>query len=122
VLISNGVELQPFLPSVFSHSKIPAAYPFTRVNPPSPFNIYYSWSDPADDQIFYDAIQTSAKYLQKIAAQEHPDVLGYPKYPHWAIYGTPVEEIYGPNLPKLRSIKRKYDPHNLMGLAGGWKF
>jgi len=45
-----------------------------------------------------------------------------------ALYGnyvdanTPLVDIYGDNLPRLRALKAKIDPHNVMGLAGGFKF
>jgi len=37
-------------------------------------------------------------------------------------YNTPLEDIYGDNLPALRALKAKIDPKNVMGLAGGFKF
>lgn len=43
-------------------------------------------------------------------------------YPNYATYDTPLEDIYGSHLPRLRSLKLKVDPQNVMGLAGGWKF
>ena len=49
-------------------------------------------------------------------------VLDAPKYPNYAITGTPLEEMYGANVPKLRALKILVDPTNVMGLAGGWKF
>jgi len=35
---------------------------------------------------------------------------------------TPLVDIYGENLPRLRALKAKVDPENVMGLAGGFKF
>jgi hypothetical protein len=32
---------------------------------------------------------------------------------------TPLEAMYG---ERLREIKKRYDPEDVMGLAGGWKF
>jgi len=29
--------------------------------------------------------------------------------------------MYAENLERLRAIRRRYDPGNVMGLAGGWK-
>jgi hypothetical protein len=34
---------------------------------------------------------------------------------------TPLEDLYGDNLPGLRAIKHAVDPENVMGLAGGFK-
>ena len=35
---------------------------------------------------------------------------------------TPLVDIYGDNLRPLQELKRKVDPDNIMGLAGGFKF
>jgi len=43
-------------------------------------------------------------------------------YMNHALFGTPLEDIYGGNLPRLRSIKAKIDPERVMDLAGGLKF
>jgi hypothetical protein len=42
-------------------------------------------------------------------------------YPNYALFDTPLERIYGVNLPKLHAIKKAVDPENVMGLAGGFK-
>jgi Berberine and berberine like len=44
------------------------------------------------------------------------------KYPNYALFGTPLEDIYGGNVKKLRRIRAAIDPEDVMGLAGGWKF
>lgn len=44
------------------------------------------------------------------------------KYVNYALFGTPLEEIYGGNVERLRMIKAAIDPEDVMGLAGGWKF
>ena len=43
-------------------------------------------------------------------------------YVNYALFGTPLEAMYGEHLGRLREIKKKYDPEDVMGLAGGWKF
>ena len=48
-------------------------------------------------------------------------VNGAPVYPNYAIYDTPLENLYGGNLAALRSLKTAVDPGNVMGLAGGFK-
>lgn len=49
-------------------------------------------------------------------------VLGTSKYTNYAMYDTPLGDIYGQNVPRLQSIKKAVDPQNVMGLAGGFKF
>lgn len=34
---------------------------------------------------------------------------------------TPVEKVFGGSLPRLRELKKKYDPKGVMNLTGGWK-
>jgi len=44
------------------------------------------------------------------------------RYPNYALYGTPLEQMYGKNVERLRKIKKKYDPFHVMELTGGFKF
>lgn len=44
-----------------------------------------------------------------------------PHYPNYAIYSTPLSEIWGTSLSVLTTLKETYDPNDVMGLAGGWK-
>ena len=43
-------------------------------------------------------------------------------YGNYALADTPLEAMYGTNVKRLTSIKKKVDPQNVMGLAGGFKF
>lgn len=43
-------------------------------------------------------------------------------YPNYASFDTPTSLLFGPNLPKLRSIQHKYDPKGVTDLTSGWKF
>jgi hypothetical protein len=44
------------------------------------------------------------------------------RYVNYALFGTPLEDIYGGNVERLRKIRAAIDPEDVMGLAGGWKF
>jgi len=63
------------------------------------------------------AIRESACRLQQLSGTSKA-----PLYPNYAIYDTPLEMIYGANLPRLCSLQQCVDPDNVMGLAGGFKF
>jgi hypothetical protein len=43
-------------------------------------------------------------------------------YPNYALFGRPLEDMYGENVERLRKIRAVIDPDNVMGLSGGWKF
>ena len=43
-------------------------------------------------------------------------------YVNYALFGTPLEDMYGANVPRLHKIRAEIDPEDVMGLAGGFKF
>ena len=73
--------------------------------------------------MFAAAVEESANRLSVVAKAEgllldHPKAL----YGNYVDANTPLVDIYGDNLPKLRALKAKIDPNNVMGLAGGFRF
>ncbi|EIN13665.1 FAD-binding domain-containing protein [Punctularia strigosozonata HHB-11173 SS5] len=118
-------SVEPFLPSILSHNTSPSAYPPRRDVVYLPTSITFGWTDPSQDSLFIDSIMQTYRTLRIKAAAEGQPVTpaeGYAKYGNYAIASTPLEQIYGDNLPELQRIKRTYDPDNVMGLTGGWKF
>ncbi|KAL6301066.1 FAD-binding domain-containing protein [Sparassis latifolia] len=118
-LISYDVE--PFLPNILTHGG-PSAFPPTRSERYLPLNLYYSWTLPTSDDAMYDVLVKSADTITNAAIAEGQDIPGAALYPNYALYGTAVEKMYGDNAGTLAALKAKYDPENVMGLAGGWKF
>ncbi|KAI9458759.1 hypothetical protein HD554DRAFT_2207065 [Boletus coccyginus] len=116
-LLSYDVE--PFLPTLLDHNTTPSAYPPDRTQGFFPLNIYYAWLLPETDQDVYDAIRTSARTLQAHATDE--GIANAVVYPNYAIFNTPLEDLYGTNLPRLQAIKAAVDPEDVMGHAGGFK-
>ncbi|TFY59437.1 hypothetical protein EVG20_g7794 [Dentipellis fragilis] len=103
---------ETFLPNMFSHSG-PSAYPPSRSPTLLPINLYVAWTDPGADKIMHDALATSGKNMTET---------GEALYTNYALGDVPLKAIYGDNVERLRAIKRRYDPKNVMGLAGGYKF
>jgi hypothetical protein len=115
-------DVEPFLPSLFSHNTAPTAYPPTRSKGLLPLNLYFAWTDPLSDRAFQKAIRESTAFLKAQALAGGQDVEKAPVYGNYAIFDTPLKDIYGNNVPRLRRIKETYDPQDVMGLAGGYKF
>ncbi|KAF5337661.1 hypothetical protein D9758_012993 [Tetrapyrgos nigripes] len=113
-------DIEPFLPSILS-SSASSAWPPTRDTAFLPQNIAFLWLDPSQDEDFFDAARQSAEQIKRVALAEGQKVEGASPYPNYAIFDTPVELIYGDNLSRMRSIKAKVDPNNVMGLTGGFK-
>ena len=115
-------DVEPFLPSLFSHNTAPTAYPPIRSKPLLPLNLYFAWTNPLFDQPVQKAIRESAALIKAQAAAGGQDVADAAVYGNYAIFDTPVEDIYGRHLPRLKRIRETYDPRGVMGLAGGFKF
>ncbi|TFK57343.1 FAD-binding domain-containing protein [Heliocybe sulcata] len=115
-------DIEPFLPSLYSHgSTATAAWPPSRAQAYLPMNIDYAWLLPLNDQAFYSAAEQSVAAVKAAAENLGQNVGGAYAYGNYAIFSTPIEEIYGEQLPILQAIKAVYDPHNVMALTGGWK-
>jgi hypothetical protein len=69
-----------------------------------------------------DALRDGAKTIRGVALADGQDLSHAAVYVNYALFDTPLEDIYGGNLPRLRKIKAKIDPERVMDLAGGWKF
>ena len=68
-----------------------------------------------------EAVVRSAQQLTDVAVAQGQDIENAALYGNYAIDGTPLERLFGDNLDQLQATKQKYDPQNVMGLAGGWK-
>ncbi|TDL27762.1 FAD-binding domain-containing protein [Rickenella mellea] len=119
IFISYDVE--PFLPSLFSHGT-PSAYPPDRSRGLLPQNIYYAWIFESADQDVQNTLRASANVIRQAAIAEGQVTGTEAIYGNYALFDTPLSGVYGANVPRLQAIKKQYDPTNVMGLAGGFKF
>jgi hypothetical protein len=85
-------------------------------------NIWFQWNATKDDAVMTNAARQTTNNILEAAERDGQDLIKASAYPNYAIWGTKLEDMYGGNVPKLRSLKRRVDPENIMGLAGGWKF
>ena len=116
------------LNTIFDHQvNGPAAYfhPPGKFLAPSVVNLY--WSDPKEDSFLFDLLKSFQNSVRDFVASaagglqpvEPPEGILYPNY---ASFDTPPSLLFGPNVPKLRSIQQKYDPKSVTNLTSGFKF
>lgn len=119
-LISYDVE--PLLNRTFVQATAPSAWPPSSQRDSGfvVLNIYYAWLSSLFDQDFYDAARSSAEQITRAAVQEGQR--NGPIYPNYAMWDTPLEWMYMENTDKLRSLKQRVDPNNVMQLTGGFRF
>lgn len=123
VVVSHSIE--SFTPGFLSHGLTGTAYPPDRVHAFSPFFINYAWVSQAFDNDFNTAMTEAQVAIRNVATSESigKQAAQFASlYPNYAPSNTPLDQMYGKNLPMLKAIKKKVDPENVMGLAGGFRF
>jgi hypothetical protein len=114
-------HIEPFESDIFTHGA-PSAYPPDRSRTILPSALIIAWNDKDLDQYMYDSIRNLSASILETGITDGQDLKDAGPYTNYAVYGTPVEKIYGKNVERLREIKEKYDPFRVMDLTGGFKF
>ena len=68
------------------------------------------------------ALRQISGTVHATALADGQDVSDAAMYDNYALYGTPLKDMYGGNVERLRMIRAAIDPDDVMGLTGGWKF
>ncbi|KAF8899586.1 hypothetical protein CPB84DRAFT_1847608 [Gymnopilus junonius] len=115
---------QPSLPSMYTHNTQTTAFPPNRSLSLQPFDIYAAWTVESFDEYYHQAVKASMIRISNAAvALGQTALVGAPVvHPNYAMYDTPLADMYGDNLPALRNLKFAVDPQNVMRLSGGFKF
>ncbi|KAK0229783.1 FAD dependent oxidoreductase [Armillaria nabsnona] len=106
--------LEPFLSTLFEHAaEDSSAYPGSRERLVLPTQISLGWVLESEDGVFYDAAR---EMTQKLGTA------GAPRYPNYAILGTPVVDMYGEEgLKRMVTTRERVDPDGVMQMTGGFK-
>jgi hypothetical protein len=112
---------EPFDKGLFSHGS-GSAYPPDRSQAIFPSSIFLVWSNASLDDTMASVLRSISDTIRDFAVAEGQDVSHAAKYPNYALFGTPLENMYGGNVERLHKIRMVIDPEDVMGLAGGWKF
>ncbi|KAI0271875.1 FAD-binding domain-containing protein [Russula aff. rugulosa BPL654] len=119
--MSLGSTFEPFDYGVFSHGS-DSAYPPDRSQALFPTALDAVWSNSSLDDTVASILRNFSETVHNVALADGQDVSNAAKYPNYALYGTPLENMYAGNLERLCKIRAAIDPQDVMGLTGGWKF
>jgi hypothetical protein len=119
--LSIGANMEPLDRGMFTHGS-GSAYPPDRSRALFPSVVTYAWSNSSLDHTIADAIRNHSEALHNAALADGQNVSHAAIYVNYALFNTPLEDIYGVNVPRLRKIRAYIDPEDVMGLAGGFKF
>jgi hypothetical protein len=115
-------SLEPFDSGLFSHGS-PSAYPPDRSKAVFPSVIQVAWTNTSlGDNMMVDVLHDGAKTIRDVALADGQDLSTAAVYVNYALFDTPLEDMYGGNVARLHQIKTEIDPNGVMDLAGGFKF
>jgi hypothetical protein len=119
--VTLGASLEPFDEGLFSHGS-DSSYPPDRSYAVFPTDISVLWSNASLDKTTAFALRNISDTIHEAALTDGQNVRHAAVYMNYALFGTPLEDMYGENVERLRKIRVAIDPEDVMGLAGGWKF
>ena len=119
--VTLSLTLEPFDKGLFSHGS-GSAYPPDRSQAVFPSLLAVEWSDASLDKTMASALRQIANSIYATALADGQNLSRAAVYVNYALFGTPLMDMYGGNVERLRQIRAAIDPDDVMGLAGGWKF
>lgn len=112
-------DIEPF-DSGYGNKATDSAWPHKQGG--LPLNLYFAWDNPADDQFWHRAFLDTASRIRAQAEKEGQDLSNLLLYPNYCLASTPVKQMYGGNVQRLREIRKRYDPNNVMSLTTAFRF
>ncbi|KAI9441216.1 FAD-binding domain-containing protein [Lactarius indigo] len=114
-------SLEPFDDTLFSHGT-PSAYPPDRSHVVFPSVISFAWANASLDASVARTLRQNTDEANAAVLADGQNVSHAAVYVNYALFDTPLEDMYGANVARLRKIRAEIDPKDVMGLAGGFKF
>ena len=116
-----GATLEPFDSGVFAHGS-GSAYPPDRSQTVFSSVLGFTWTNSSIDGIIASSMRKEAARIHDVALADGQNVSHAAVYVNYALFDTPLEDIYGQNVARLRDIRAAIDPEDVMGLTWGFKF
>ena len=102
--VTLGALLEPFDKGIFSHGS-DSAYPPDRSHAIFPTVVAAIWSNASLDETMAFALRNISNTIQAAALADGQNVSHAAVYPNYALFGTPLEDMYGGNVERLRQIR-----------------
>ena len=118
---SLSSSLEPLDKGYLSHGS-GSAYPPDRSHAIFPSVLNIKWSNSSLDETMAFALRNISSTIHAVALADGQNVSNAAVYVNDAIFGTPLKDMYGGNVERLRKIRAAIDPDDVMGLTGGFKF
>jgi hypothetical protein len=119
--VSLSSVLEPFDNDLFSHGSA-SAHPPDRSHALFPTELSIKWYNFSLDETMASALRNISQTIHTTALKDGQNVSNAAVYVNYALFGTPLKDMYGENVERLQKIRKVYDPQDVMGLSGGWKF
>ena len=114
-------EIWPFLPTMFDRSP-DSAWPHKRGEPNGPLVVYFMWEDKKNDDVWIDRMKEALGRIRQNALDEGCTTRDAPVYCNTTLEAaTTPDQIYRGNLAKLSTLRKRYDPDNVLGRTGGFR-
>ncbi|KAH9177798.1 FAD-binding domain-containing protein [Lactarius sanguifluus] len=114
-------SLEPFDGTLLSHGT-PSAYPPDRSQVVFPGIVIYQWSNASLDATMARALRQNTDEARAAVLADGQNVSHAATYVNYALFDTPLKDMYGASVARLQKIRAEIDPEDVMGLAGGFKF
>jgi hypothetical protein len=114
-------EIWPFLSTMFDRS-VTSAWPHERGKPNGPLVVYFMWEGEENDKIWIRQMKEALGNIHQIALDEGCTTSNAPVYCNTTLEDvTTPEEIYRDNLARLSTLRKAYDPSDVMARTGGFR-
>ncbi|EGP86177.1 uncharacterized protein MYCGRDRAFT_110145 [Zymoseptoria tritici IPO323] len=114
-----SIDVEPFEP--YSQYAKDAAWRHEKNE--LPLYLFFGWQNPLEDDFWRAALLESCEMIANAARQEGQQIDDMLLYPNYALNEIPSERLFGAeNLARLRELKGKWDPNNVMGLTKYFSF